>query len=111
MVIGIVGGREKNEAVLQRMALHAGHYIEFHPGHMGGRGCHALESLVDRADLVVVITDINSHGSVQHARRLVRQRGVRLLLVRKFGIARLATLLEALNAEAARSAPALAQAS
>ena len=49
MIIGIVGGRERNEALLQRMALHAGHYIEFHRGDMGGRGCQALESLVDNA--------------------------------------------------------------
>ena len=97
MRIGIVGGLERNESQFQRMALVAGHAVEFHSGHVGSRENSALQSLIERSDLVIVVTDVNSHGSVQQARKLLQKRSVRSLLLRRFGIARFATLLAALQ--------------
>ena len=43
MHVGIVGGVERNEAIYQRLALRAGHTLEFHSGHLAGRGSTTLE--------------------------------------------------------------------
>jgi hypothetical protein len=104
MRIGLVGGRERNEVVYQRLALAAGHFVEFHSGDVGGRGSATLEALCERVDLLVVVTDINSHGAVQQARRLVRRHQLRFLLLRRCGMSRFATLLEAMSIEERRLA-------
>lgn len=96
MRIGIVGGVERNEVQYQALAAREGHVVEFHGGHMKGRGTSSLETLVEHSDIVVVITDVNSHGAVQTARKLVRQWDRRLLLVRRCGTSRFRDLLREL---------------
>jgi hypothetical protein len=108
MRIGIVGGLDRNESVYYRLAEKVGHEVEFHPGHIGGRLNASLAALIDRVDLVIVVTDLNSHGAVLLARKLVRARGVPLLLLRRCGISRFTELLESLNRDGA-SALAVAQ--
>jgi hypothetical protein len=48
---------------------------------------------VERADLVICITDVNSHSAVLGARRHARARGRRCLLVRRLGLSRFRVLL------------------
>ena len=97
MRIGIVGGLDRVESLYGQLAEEAGHEAVFHDGHVGGRGTQALARLVDGCDVVVVVTDVNSHGAVQFARRRMRRRGRTPLLLRRFGPARFVTLLAALN--------------
>ena len=92
MHIGIVGGVERNESVYREVARRHGHSVVFHGGHMGGRGTETLAAMVHTVDLLVVITEINSHTAVGVARREARARGVPLLLVRRFGTAKLAAI-------------------
>lgn len=96
MVIGIVGGLERSEQDFHRLAKQRGCTVEFHSGHMGGRGSQALDRVIERADHVVIVTDLNSHGAVQQARRRVRELGKSSLLTRRFGIAHLHQLLDEL---------------
>ena len=98
MRIGWVGGMERNENDLVRLARAAGHHLAFHAGHMSGRGVEELDHLVERSDLVIILTDVNSHGAVIAARRLVRQRNKGSLVVRRLGAARFRALLAALDA-------------
>jgi len=95
--IAIIGGLDRNEARFEEMAREAGHSAELHVGDLGGRGSPALEAAIARADLVVIVTEINSHGAVRRARDLARARGRRALLVRKFGSSQFAGLLDALD--------------
>lgn len=90
MRIGIVGGVERNETSYRQVAERAGHEVDFHSGHVGGRGSAGLVELVGRVDLLIVLTDVNSHGAVTLARRTARRRGVRVALHRRFSPARLA---------------------
>ena len=98
MRIGIVGGVERNEVQYQELAEREGHTVEFHGGHMNARGMASLESLIERSDMVVVITDVNSHGAVQTARKLLRQRERPLVLLRRCGTSRFRELLRDLRA-------------
>jgi hypothetical protein len=97
MNIAIVGGIEHREAQLEQVARRAGHRLEYHGGHIGGRGAGGLRAVIERADLVVLQTVVNSHGSMYLAKKVARQLGKTLVVVRTCGPARLETLLEELR--------------
>jgi hypothetical protein len=97
MHIGIVGGLDRTLRHYEQVAEARGHRLEAHYGHMAGRGRDALETLVSRADLLVVVTDVNSHGAVIHASKLARSAGRRCMVVRRLGLRRFDSLLSALE--------------
>jgi len=101
MRIGIIGGLGRAEPLLRELARVSQHTIEFHRGDVGGRGSASLEAEVARSELLVVITDVNSHGSVQLSRKLAKAKGVRRLVVRRLSQGRFAGLLQALDAGSA----------
>ncbi len=105
MHIGLVGGVERGERRYSALAAEEGHSFEVHSGDMAGRGGATLESLVERSDLVIVVTDVNSHAAVLAARRLARVLGRRCLLVRRFGFSRFRAVLGDLRS----ARPALAR--
>ena len=94
MNIAVVGGVEHQSSGLQRVARRAGHRLEHHGGHVGGRGAEVLRAIIERADLVVLQTTINSHGSMYLAKKLARQRGKEFIVVRTCGPARFEALLD-----------------
>jgi hypothetical protein len=81
-----------------------GHSIEFHTGDLAGTGPSTLEAMVQRSQLVVVVTDVNSHGAVWQARRLARQYACSLVFVRRLGVARLRELVTTHDPARAQSA-------
>lgn len=97
MRIGIVGGLDRAESMLARLAEASGHEAIFHDGSTSASGVRALERLVEHADLVVIQTDVNSHGAVRLTRRLLREQGRAPVLVRRCGLSRFAALLAALD--------------
>ncbi len=99
--IGLVGGVERNESDYRHIAERAGHSLEFHSGHIGGRGSATLAGLVRSVDFLIVTTDVNSHGAVQLARREARKLGVPVVLYRRCSPARLAALVAGLDSGAA----------
>jgi hypothetical protein len=108
MRVGIIGGTEKNLTRYEELAGAAGCGVEFHDGRMAGRGNDALDSLVNRCDLVVIITQINSHTAVRMAQRYCRKRGRRVLIVRRFGLHSFANIVQgkALESESGLAAGA-----
>lgn len=93
MKIALIGGLSRSERELVSVARRAGHELECHDGRVGGRGISELRAAVERADLVVIITGLTSHGSMYAAKRLARLLGREAIVVRKFGSARLQILL------------------
>jgi hypothetical protein len=104
MRVGIIGGVERNQARYAEVAKAVGCDVEFHAGHMRGRGTQALDTLVERCDLIVIVTEINSHTAVRMAQKLSRKRGRRVLIARKFGIHTFEQAARAAKAEAEGSA-------
>ena len=102
----LIGGVERRETDLSDVAARAGHSLAYHGGDVGGRGAIALRSLIERSDMVVFQTAINSHGSMYIAKRLARQLHKAFVVVRKCGPARLEALLIELNREAPGTARA-----
>lgn len=97
MYIGIVGGLDRTLRHYEQVAEAKGHRLGVHYGHMAGRGRDTLETLVSRSDVVVVVTDVNSHGAVIHARKLARNSGRPCMVVRRLGLRRFDSLLSALE--------------
>lgn len=96
MHIGIVGGLDRNQPQLLELARRAGHEVEFHTGITGGRGFLTLGALVRRADFVIVVMEVNSHGGVQLTRKLCAQHGKPSTVLRTCSRARFSQLLDAI---------------
>lgn len=93
MHISIVGGVERGEHRFAAVAASRGHSFEFHGGNTAGRGAASLEALVERSDIVICLTDVNSHSAVLGARRHARALGRRCVLTRRLGLSRFRELL------------------
>lgn len=76
--------------------------VEVHNGHTRGNGATRLSALVQRSDVVVIVTGTNSHNAVQLAKRAAARTGalVRILSFCGAGTAR-ALLAEIARANAA----------
>jgi hypothetical protein len=94
MHVGIVGGMDRAAPHYRSVAEHGGHSVECHTGDLAGTGPSTLEAIVQRSDLLVVVTDLNSHGAVWQARRLARQHACAVVFVRRLGVARLRQIVE-----------------
>jgi len=98
MRIGIVGGVDRTANLLQSVAAEHGHQLELHTGVISGAASAAgLRALVARSELVVVVTDVNSHNAVRTARREARLRNRTLRIVRRIGATQLTALLNDLD--------------
>lgn len=102
--IGLVGGVHRSEVPLARAASAVGCELELHTGEMAGRRTQGLAAMINRVDLLIIVTDVNSHNAVQTARRLASSRGCRHILLRRCSPARLAELVRSLSASQPLSA-------
>jgi hypothetical protein len=93
MRIGLIGGVERSEAAYRELADRHGHQLEFHSGHTGGRGSTRLTMIGRSVELLIVVTDVNSHGAVQLARKVARANGIPVVLHRRCSPARFGEIL------------------
>jgi len=98
MKIALVGGLVRLEAQLAKLAAEAGHEIEWHTGEVGGRGAEGLKAVIERSDVVLILTEINCHGSMYLAKKVARQLGRNAMVMRKCGPAKFQAVLAHLSA-------------
>lgn len=94
MRIAWVGGVERSERLLESIAEHAGWTMEFHGGHVNGRGEEKLRAAIARSDLVLIVTEPNSHGAVGVAKKEAHRLGREVILTKRFGPSKLKQLIE-----------------
>jgi hypothetical protein len=97
MQVGIIGGLDRSAPHYRALEREYGHSIACHRGAVAGAGSANLETLVQRSDLVVIVTDVNSHAGVWTAQRLARRHGRPVVFVRHLGISRLRQILSSLG--------------
>jgi hypothetical protein len=98
MRIGIIGGVDRSGSLLQEVAEARGHQLELHTGVMASAvAASSLRALIARSELVVVVTDVNSHNAVRSARREAKLHNRPLRIVRRMGSAQFAALLRGLG--------------
>ena len=95
MHIVVIGGREKNEVELTRIAESGGHTIECHDGGVAGRGIDWIRHAVARASIVVIVTEINSHGAVLAAKKEAHRSKKPTMVISRLSSARLRGLMDA----------------
>jgi hypothetical protein len=108
MRVGIVGGTEKNLTRFEEVAAVEGCEVEFHDGRLAGRGSEALETLLSRCDVIVLITRINSHAAMHKTQKYCRRYPRKVLFVRRFGLHALADIARAYQDVGAAAAAARA---
>jgi hypothetical protein len=96
MRIAMIGGVERNERALEEIASSLGHELDYHGGHMKGRGVDEMWKLVRRCDLLIVSTDVNSHTAVMVARKVARLEGKEVMLTRSGSPSKFREMLRAL---------------
>jgi hypothetical protein len=93
MRIAVIGGLDRHVQSLARQAEEAGHVAEFHHGRVGGRHAEDLQAIVERCDVVVIVTAVNSHGAVSIAKKAARRTGRAAVIARTCGPSRFGLLL------------------
>lgn len=99
--IGVIGGVDRCTALLERTAETLGCRLEHHCGRTSGPKSAELDALVARVDLLIILTDTNSHGAVGKARRLAAAHDRKHVLARRISPGRLVQIVETELATAA----------
>jgi len=81
--IVLIGGHTRNVQRLIERGRMAGWKIERHSGVVKGRGTRELRAQVERADIVVITTRVNSHGSMFLAKDYARRLGRFITVIRR----------------------------
>lgn len=97
MRIGIVGGLDRSTPHLEAIAREEGHELEHHHGRTAGVGARAIERLVERADFVLILMDVNSHGGVGVAKKAAKTLKRPSLVMRQCGVSRIAEVIRSLK--------------
>jgi hypothetical protein len=97
MRIAVIGGLDRHVQGLAKQAAKAGHLAEFHHGRVGGRHAEELEAIVERSDVVVIVTNVNSHGAVAIAKKAARRCGAAAYIARTCGPSRFEQILDGLS--------------
>jgi hypothetical protein len=91
--VTVVGGLSRASEQWSRAGREIGLALEHHDGRIRGRRGEDIVSAVRRADVVVIITDPNSHGGVALARRAAIAAARPHVLVKRLRPAGLGALL------------------
>jgi hypothetical protein len=94
-----VGGISRQKGSLEKAASDAGHSLAIHSGDTGGRGAEGLEKLIARSDVVVIVTEVNSHGGMLRAKEQARRLGRPAYLIRRASVSSLQRVLLQLREE------------
>jgi len=97
MKIAVVGGIERNESMMAKMAAKSGHILESHSGRIGGHGSGELRRLIEKSSFVIIQITVNSHGGVQLAKRVAKQSDIPSIVVPRIGATAFRELLECID--------------
>lgn len=93
MHIAWIGGLTRSLDRYAEEAKRLGHALHTHDGVIGGKGTASLENVLLRADMIIALTEVNSHGAIGLARRASIEYGKPFFLLRKCGTARFRELM------------------
>jgi hypothetical protein len=99
--VAFVGGLERLSRTLESLGDELGLEVRTHNGHTGGGGSARLTAMVQRTDVVVIVTGTNSHNAVQAARREAARSGACVRIVKHLGSGTARAILEEVASTAA----------
>jgi hypothetical protein len=83
--VAFVGGHDRVEREIVPFGAQLGLHVEVHNGHTRGNGADRLVALVQRTDVVVIVTGTNSHNAVNLAKRAAAKAGARVCILKSCG--------------------------
>jgi hypothetical protein len=83
--VAFVGGHDRVEREIVAFGAQLGLHVEVHNGHTRGNGADRLIALVQRTDVVVIVTGTNSHNAVHIAKREAAKSGARVCILKSCG--------------------------
>jgi hypothetical protein len=95
MKIAMIGGRRKNLTLFNKIAAENGH--ELLSNELLGQSMLDVRRSVERADLVVILTDVNSHNAMHVAKQCAKSLGLPTLIIKQLGATRFKVLLQAIH--------------
>jgi hypothetical protein len=95
--IAVIGGLERHESEIERRAGAVGHAVEFHRGRVGGRHADEIEVMVQRCDVTIIVTQINSHGAMYLAKKAAARFERPALIARTCGPSSFSAILGSLE--------------
>jgi Uncharacterized protein conserved in bacteria (DUF2325) len=99
--VGFVGGHDRVEREIVSFGACLGLEVEVHNGRTGGNGKERLVALVQRTDVVVIVTGTNSHNAVHTAKRAAAKFGTRIQILKACGAGTARELLSQIARSAA----------
>lgn len=94
--VAFVGGHDRVEHEVVSCGNELGLDVEVHNGRTAGHGKDRLVALVQRNDLVVIVTGINSHNAVHIAKRAAAKAGTHVRILKACGSGTARDLLTAI---------------
>jgi hypothetical protein len=83
--VAFVGGHDRVEREIVTFGAQLGLRVEVHNGHTRGSGADRLIALVQRTDVVVIVTGTNSHNAMHIAKREAAKSGARVRILKSCG--------------------------
>jgi hypothetical protein len=96
MRIAVIGGIDRSANELVRMAKNAGFRMETHTGRTKGRGAEEIRAVVKRSDMVVIVTNVNSHGGMGVAKDAAQKLNRDWVIMRTCGPSKFQEVLDSL---------------
>lgn len=81
--VAVIGGLSRASGQWVAAGVKAGFDLEHHDGKCGGRGPRDIAAAIRRSDVVVILTDTNSHIGVGVARKAAAAAGRPFMLVKR----------------------------
>ena len=94
--VAFVGGVACVDRQLVALGEELGIDVEVHQGHMEAQSRHRLVSLIGRANVLVLVTGVNSHSAVSVAKREAERAGIEVRIVKFCGSSKARSLLSEL---------------
>jgi hypothetical protein len=94
--VAFVGGVACVDRQLMALGDELGIDVEVHQGHMKAQSRQRLAALIARANVVVLVTGVNSHGAVCVAKREAERSGTEVRIVKFCGSSKARSLLSEL---------------
>jgi UDP-N-acetyl-D-mannosaminuronic acid transferase (WecB/TagA/CpsF family) len=91
--VAFVGGVECVDRQLLALGDELGIDIEVHHGHMKAQSKQRLVALIARANVLVLVTGVNSHGAVSVAKREAERFGTEVRILKFCGSSKARSLL------------------
>lgn len=85
MKVAVVGGLDRLEPEYRKAVNELGAEFLFHTGRCEN-GTHVLKNLVCKADIVLYITSINSHGALKAVKGVCKKTGKQFRVVQNPGV-------------------------